>query len=90
MISPGDPYVRLELMHLLSIVVDGSSFCTHLAKKEAHNVLYIYYIENTLRYFRRHLNICGATQNNVSHCRRKRLVADLVAATRFVLIISKT
>lgn len=42
MISLGDPYVRLELMHLLSVVVGGSSFCTHLAKKEAHNVPYIY------------------------------------------------
>lgn len=81
MISLGDPYVRLELMHLLSVVVDGSSFCTHLAEKEAHDVLYIYYIENMPRYFRCRLNI--ATHDDVS--RYVNELSDLVAATRFVL-----
>jgi len=34
-------------MHLLSVVVDGSSFYMRLVEKEAYNVLYIYYIKST-------------------------------------------
>lgn len=58
MISLGDSYVRLELMHLLSVVVGGVSFCEHTRPKKK---LYIYYIENIpLIYFRRRVMIFAA------------------------------
>lgn len=49
MISLGDSYVRLELMHLLSIVVGGVSFCEYTRpKKEAIHLLYREYTVDIL------------------------------------------
>lgn len=87
MISPGDLYVRLELMHLLSVVVDGSSFRTHVLPKKGHTT------SCTFITLRIHHDIFGSTRgtthNDVRHCQLSHRFPFLCRDSSGILMISK-